>query len=186
MICAACGQPRGRDFCPQCSAAALAWQVLERHAADAEGRKAGNLFRERELAALKFEGVRWSVEVLTQRSHRADARAADLERQVARLEGRLGVALANYEQLKLDRDELADRVDADGELSDRAADLERRLGARDDGDQAALDLAFAALKAVEPAVKPCQYLEPCGQCPSCRYKAALAGLRERFPEETGS
>lgn len=203
MICAGCARPRSREACPTCDGAAAQRAALERAQADAEGRRWGNLFREREVRELKLEGVRWTAEVMTQRAHRASASAAELGRQVERLEARLGAALRRSEDAELERDEHQCEALAGGALDaqasaeqrlfaanaerseavERAADLEHRLAAREDEDQRALDLAFAALKGVEPAVKPCHYAEPCGKCPACRFRQALDLFRERYPEE---
>ena len=83
---------------------------------------------------------------------------------------------------------------ADAELAGLRQQLERvetRLGRaldelkqRDEEDERVIKMAGAALDAVEPAVKPCGYVKPCGTCPSCRYAAALAAHRERFPRST--
>jgi hypothetical protein len=86
----------------------------------------------------------------------------------------------------------AHAADARAVTAERAlARTEARLGrvldelrVRDEEDQRHIELAFAALKGIEGVVKPCGYVTPCGTCPSCRYAAAIAAFRARYPEGT--
>jgi hypothetical protein len=128
------------------------------------------------------------------------ATLAEIDRLRATTEGRaIGLAWRtaerHYDALHVRAASLAAQAHRDrarAVTAEREATrLEGRLGRaldalkqRDEDDQAALDSAFGALKAVEPAIKPCAYVKPCGTCPSCRYADAMTAWRARYPEGT--
>lgn len=126
-----------------------------------------------------------------------------LEHHEADREGRrLGSLFRERELDRMERERLELRArDATRRAHRHAADATRlekeleivqgRLGRaldelrqRSEEDERVIDQAGRALEGVAPAVKPCHYAEPCGTCPSCRFTAALAAHRERFPRST--